>query len=332
MLIADWTAEAQHQDMVESLLVALGLLGLTIGSGLVVRGALAIAQRTGVSPLVVGLTITSIGTSIPEIATNIAVGADVLAGVPASQIAVGNIVGSCMSQITLMLGLAGFAGLLVCPRRLLRRDGTIMVLAMLAMFSTSLDGTIGRLEGGLLATCYLAYLVGVFFHERQWSDDSEEEQVELPAMTTGRALSSLVVGLFIVVVSADVAVENAVSLARAAGVGSSLIGLGIGIGTGLPELSVSVRALREKSGPLGLGNLMGSNITDPLLSTGLGALVAPVEVPPITVAFDFPFWMAATAVALLLLSSNLNLNRRESGVLLIVFGLFVWVRLTLLPL
>ncbi len=317
--------------MMEFLLVALGLIGLTIGSGLVVRGALAIAQRTGVSPLVVGLTITSIGTSIPEIATNIAVGTDVLRGVPASQLAVGNVVGSCMSQITLMLGLAGFAGLLVCPRRSLRRDGTIMVLAMLAMFFASLDGTIGRLEGGLLATCYAAYLVGVFFHERQWTDESEEP-IERPAMSMGRALSGLAIGLVVVIVSADLAVENAVSLARQAGVGSSLIGLGIGLGTGLPELSVSVRALREKSGPLGLGNLIGSNITDPLLSTGLGALVAPLEVPPITVAFDFPFWMAATGVALLLLSSNLNLNRRESGVLLIVFGLFVWVRLTLLPL
>ena len=311
-------------------LVVLGIAGLAIGSGYVVRGALAIAQRLGLSPLVVGLTITSIGTSLPEIATNIAVGADILSGVPASGIAVGNVIGSCLSQITLLLAVAGLVGTLTCPRRSLRRDGAMLVVALLAMFACSLDGTISRFEGGLLVSAYVVYLVVVVVLERQWAD-VEADEPAAEDLGLGRAVGLLAIGLIIVTASADLAVENAVAVARAMGVGASLIGLGVGFGTGLPELTVSLRAMNARSGTLGLGNLIGSNITDPLLSAGLGALVAPMLVPPVAIFFDFPFWMAASGVALLLLFNHLDLNRRESGVLLIVFGLFVWVRATLLP-
>lgn len=316
--------------MLQLLLVAFGIAGLAIGSNLVVRGALSIARTFGISPLVVGLTITSIGTSLPEIATNVAVGADVLAGIPASGIAIGNVIGSCLSQITLLLGIAGLAGTLTCPRRSLRRDGLMLVLALAGMWFASLDGTVSRVEGGVLVLSYIAYLVAVVILERQWEEEDEEE--EIVPMPMGRAAIALVVGLVVVTASADLAVENAVLLASGWGVGASLIGLMVGVGTGLPELTVSLQAMRERSGTLGLGNLIGSNITDPLLSTGLGACVAPFAVPAVALGFDFPFWMAATGVALLLLFNHLDLNRRESGVLLIVFGLFVWVRTTLLPL
>lgn len=316
--------------MLALFLVVLGIAGLAIGSGYVVRGALAIAQRLGLSPLVVGLTITSIGTSLPEIATNIAVGADILSGVPASGIAVGNVIGSCLSQITLLLAVAGLVGTLTCPRRSLRRDGAMLVIALLAMFACSLDGTISRFEGGLLVSAYVVYLVVVVVLERQWAD-VEGDEPAAEDLGLGRAVGLLAIGLIIVTASADLAVENAVAVARAMGVGASLIGLGVGFGTGLPELTVSLRAMNARSGTLGLGNLIGSNITDPLLSAGLGALVAPMLVPPVAIFFDFPFWMAASGVALLLLFNHLDLNRRESGVLLIVFGLFVWVRATLLP-
>jgi cation:H+ antiporter len=321
----------QHGAMLEFLLMVVGLVGLGLGSGLVVRGAVLISQRLRISPLVVGLTVTAVGTSIPEIATNVSAAIDVLRGVPASGIAIGNVIGSCLSQITLLLGVAGLAGVLTCPRRSLRRDGGMLVVAMLAMLAACLDGTLDRLEGGALVLVYLAYLVGVVIQERE--EGAIAPEVAAPAPKRGAlwwAMGSLAFGLAVVVGSAELAVGSAVTLAQAAGVDNSLLGLGVGLGTGLPELVISVQALRSQAGMLGLGNLLGSNITDPLLSIGLGALVSPLAVPPIALAFDFPAWIAATAVALLLLFNHLDLSWRESCVLLVVFGLFVWVRTVVL--
>jgi len=300
----------------------LGLVGLVAGSEVAVRATGRLAMRLGVPTLVLGLTLTSIGTSAPEIVTNVTVGLNAWLGpTDASGIAVGNILGSCLGQITLLLGLAGLIRGLEGSDDL-RRDGTMLLGAIAAFTLAAMDGTVARWEGALLVVSYLAYL-GWLFVSRP---DSASEPVEVEGSGTtdvGRALIALV----IVLVSAQVMVGRAVLIAESLAIDETLVGIGIGFGTGLPELSVAISAVRQRQEGIALGNLLGSNITDPLLSFGLGAVAHPVSVSLAAVRIDLVFWVAGTVVAVLLMSTRRHLDRQESAVLLVVFALYVLTRL-----
>ncbi len=310
--------------MDQVLLLFAGLIGLAFGADLVVRGALATAARLRIPPLVAGLTITSVGTSLPEIATNVAVGLEVRAGLDVSGLAIGNVVGSCLSQITLLLGAAAMVATLSAPDRALKRDGAMLLVALCAMFLACADGVLSQWEGGLLIVAWLLYMLFLLMLDRP-TDGMEAP----PSSPLWRDLAFLIGGMVVVVLSSELVVDKAVLLAQALGVSESLVGLLVGLGTGLPELSVSLKALREQAGQLSLGNLIGSNITDPLLSAGIGAAIAPLAVPEVALQVDFPFWFAATLIAVALLFNHQDLNRRESSVLLVLFGLFAYVRVVL---
>lgn len=318
--------------MLSVLLIVVGLAALAWGSDLAVGGARAIARKLGVSPLVIGLTLTSIGTSLPEIATNMAAGFTTRGGADASGIAVGNIVGSNLSQITLLMGLVGLAGPMVLPRRALLRDGGMVMAALLMLFAVVSDGVATRTEALLLVSVYVVYLVVVVWQERRHpSQEPPGEDEAAPDTSNGMLALRTVGGLVTVVAGANLVVRYGVEVARAFGVDESIVGLMVGLGTGLPELVVSLRALRSDGGAMSLGNLLGSNITDPLLSFGTGALVADVAVDPVTLRLDFPMWMLATAVALLALYERLELTRTEAITLLLLFGFWMYLRLAVAP-
>ncbi|MFH1404401.1 MAG: calcium/sodium antiporter [Candidatus Altiarchaeota archaeon] len=312
--------------MSELILILLGLVGLSLGSDLAVEAAREIARKLRVSELTIGLTITSIGTSLPEIFTNIMSGLSTRAGVDASGIAVGNIIGSELAQITLLLGITGFIATLTMPMKALRRDGFMLVIALLLMYATAIDGHVTRGEGLILVATYIAYLVYIFTQEKKSSD--AEDKMHRREYNITLDTIKVFVGLIIVIYCADVIVGNGVSLATKWGITESIIGLFVGLGTSMPELSVSIRAVLKKSGELSLGNLIGSNITDPLFSFGIGAVIAGFNVSQTVLKFDFVFWLAATLVALLLLYNHLDLNRKESTVLMIFYILFMYIRLT----
>lgn len=308
------------------LAVLAALAGLVLASDRAVDAARAIAEELGVPTLVVGLTITSIGTSLPEIATNIAAGFSTLGGVDASGIAVGNVVGSNLSQITLLLGLSGWIATLAIPKAALARDGAMVAIALALMWVCCADGRVTRSEGGALVAAYGVYLPTVFLWERK-REDRVVARAERDGAALRRHLVVIGVSLVVVVLCANLLTDRGVTLARDLGLSETVIGLFVGFGTGLPELTVSLRAIGKHDGQLSLGNLLGSNITDPLLSFGAGALVAPVAVASETLRFDLPTWAAATAIALLLLWNHQDLNRKESSVLLVVFALVLYLRL-----
>jgi len=310
--------------MLELVLIILGLVGLWFGSDYAVEAARRIALKLGISELIIGLTITSIGTSLPEIFTNIMAGFQTRAGLDASGIAVGNIIGSNLAQITLLLGIVGFISVLSIPARSLRRDGIMLFFAILLMFVTVSDGYVTQFEGAFLVASYLIYLAFLLNQERI---TGKNEGVGRNYHIITDVFKTLI-GLVAVIVSANLVVENGVSMAKEIGIDDAIIGLLVGLGTSIPELTVSLRAISKRAGHLSLGNLIGSNITDPLFSFGVGAMIAGVTVSSTVIRFDFPFWMASTAIALLLLYNHMDLNRKESSILIILYALFMYVRLT----
>jgi cation:H+ antiporter len=313
-------------------LICAGLAGLVLGSHATVLGARGLARQFHVSELVIGLTVTSVGTSLPEIATNLAAALSSAAGVDASGIAIGNIIGSNLSQITLLLGAAGLVARLTIPRRALRRESAAVFGAMMLSLLASIDGIIARWEGGLLVAAYAVYIAGVIVTERRarrgdaQAAEGDTAACDAPPRRVAWDTLLVLIGLCAVVAAADVLVDHAVGLARVAGLDEAGIGLLVGLGTGLPELAVSLQAIIRGSGALSIGNLLGSNITDPLLSLGLGAAVHPVLVPEVALLFDFPYWVLGTSVALLLLLNHLGLNRKESSILILLYAMFLYLR------
>lgn len=312
----------------EIALIIVGLLGLWFGSDVVVEAARNIARRIGISELIIGLTITSIGTSLPEISTNLAAGFSTASGTDASGIAVGNIIGSELSQITIILGIVGFIATLTTTKKSLRRDGIMMLMAFLIMYLVCSDGHVNPDEGKILVLIYITYLGLLCIQEKVVGKFRGSRE---PKRKTLWDAAKILVGAGIVIYAANILVYNGVILAEEMNISESLIGLFVGLGTSLPELSVSIKALMKHAGSLSLGNLMGSNITDPLLSFGLGASVGGVNVSQTVLEFDFIYWGMATLIALLLLFNHLNLNRKESSILILLYVFFLYYRITFFP-
>jgi cation:H+ antiporter len=308
------------------LYLILSLAGLVLGSGFAVSSAQSMAKRLGVSEMVIGLTIAALGTSLPEIMTNIISGMNTSHGVDASGIAIGNIIGSDMAKITLILGLSGFVSVYLVNRMYLMRDGICAIAALLSMYLVASDGHVSPTEGKVLVALYLLYLVNLLRQESLF--DKKHKKSGKTLVLAGVDLFKSLIGLVIVVYCADYVVNQSLLLAKNIGLGKSMIGVILGIGTALPELAVSVRAMMNKASDLSLGNLVGSCIADPTFSFGVGAAIGGVNVSKSILAFDFPFWMASTIIALILLRERLDLTRRESAILVIVYALFMCLRLT----
>lgn len=297
------------------MVVALG--GLLYGSELAVDGMRALAARLGRSPLTIGLTIAAIGTSLPEMATNVAAAVATEPG-HGSGIAVGNIVGSCLSQITLLLGLTALAKPLHAPWVQLRRDGFAALLALALMVAVMADGVAERWEGVALVLCYVAYLAQVWWRVGPVQSVASAESA-VGGGATGRPLLKAIVGIAVLVWSADLLVDNGVRIAIDMGVDENKVGLAVGVATGIPELAFALQGVRHGSPGLAIGNLIGSNVTDPLASFGLGASIRAVDVAPEVLRVDAPVWALSTVLALWLLSRPKGLSRGRAAILIAAF-------------
>lgn len=306
-------------------LVALGLVGLILGGEMLVRGAVSAAQAFRISPMVIGLTIVGFGTSSPELVTSLQAA---LSGSPG--LAMGNVVGSNIGNILLILGLAALLGPIAVAPRALRRDGTVVVLAALACLAVVLLGEVGRLGGGLLVLGLVAYLTATFALERRDSAAAalyaaEAEMVPGPAPARlVPALLILAAGLAVILFGARTLVSGAVTLAEAAGISETVIGLTIvAVGTSMPELVTSVIAVRKGQGDVALGNVLGSNIFNILGILGVTALVQPMRVPPEIAALDIWVMLAATALLVVFARTGWRVGRREGAVMLALYAAYL---------
>jgi cation:H+ antiporter len=295
---------------------AMGLCLLVGGGELLVRGASRLAAALGVSPLVIGLTVVAFGTSSPEAAVSLR---STLTGQP--DIALGNVVGSNICNVLLVLGLSAAIAPLVVARQLVRLDVPLMIGASVALLLVSLDGRISLVDGAIFFSALLAYVV--------WS--IRESRRETPLKTTAPAnasplrmalhLAIAALGLLLLSAGANMLVASAVIMARVWQLSELVIGLTIvAVGTSLPELATSAVAAFRGERDIAVGNVVGSNTFNVLFVLGLSAIAAREGIPVSRAAlgFDIPIMIAA-AVACLPVFFTDHLIARWEGVLFVFY-------------
>lgn len=297
----------------ELALFLVGLVALVVGAERAVAAAADIARYYGVSAFFVGVTVISVGTSVPEMTTSV-----YAAFYGAGDIVVGNIVGSETAQITLAIGIVALISPIVAERRNVLIYGGAMTLAMVVMLLTLDDGRIQRSEGFLMMLAYVNFIYTLYTNEggEEITEEVVDEELERPR----RALPWVVAGLALVVVGGQLLVTNGVALARVAGVSEYSIGLLTGLGTTAPEIVVAGIAAHRGEGGISVGALLGSNITDPVFSLGVGALVADVVVTDLTaLAGTTTYMLAVSLVVLGLLYWRRGISRRMAVVCLVLY-------------
>lgn len=303
------------------LLLAGGLVLLYIGAEGLVRGSAALALRFGLTPLVVGLTVVAFGTSSPEFVVSLEA-----AFSGNGTIAVGNVIGSNICNIALILGLSALIRPMQVQVQLIRLDVPIVIGCSLLIGALLADGRLGRWEGGLLCLGLLGYVLFSLYQVRKERVHEEEgvNGVVTPSRyPIGRNALFVVVGLGALIGGANLFVNGAVVLAERIGLSEAVVGLTIvALGTSLPELATSVVAAVKREGDIAIGNVVGSNIFNILGILGGAALVKPLS----SQGIGFIDFGVMTVVALLLLPlvrSGFRLTRGEGVVLLLVYGGYV---------
>ncbi len=318
--------------------IVVGLAGLVIGADFLVRGAVAIARRLGVSSLAIGLTLVGFGTSVPETATAIHA---VLAGAPG--LAVGNIVGANIANCLLIVGLAATIAPVAVPESLIRREGSALTVATLLFVAWGTSFPFARASGVVMLVLLGVYL-WLTFSQESTPDDRDDETTTadlvraegwrfaflrwVGAFPTATALVLAAGGVLLIVYSGGVFVDGAVELAHALGVSSSVIGLSVvAIGTTAPEMVTSVvAALRGRPG-LAIGNAIGSCFYNLLGIGGLIGLISPVPVPEGIARFDFPVLVAATLLVFVLASTGRRIARPEGIALVGCYAIYLFALL-----
>jgi len=295
-----------------------------------IDGAKGIARRMGIAEVIIGLTIVSVGTSLPEILVTSASAIDSATNPAAADLAFGSIFGSILSQITLILGIVVLTTSVKVHPNWFKRDGMLMFacLILLGIFSAT-DSGLTRVEGSILIIIYLGYVYYLLANRNKLaeSEGGDSSQTEGNSWS-GLAYSSMIIlGLYFALFSAQKLVELASDLALAANVPHAIIGTTVsGIGTSLPELTIAIMAAKKSEG-VAIGTLIGSNITDPTLSIGLAAVVAPMTMTDagldMLMYLIFPSTVVGVGIALIFMRTDYEFKKWEGGVLIAVYGIFL---------
>jgi len=298
-----------------------------IGGDALVRGAVTVAKRLRVSPLLIGLTLVGFGTSTPELVTSVQAA---LAGSPG--IAIGNIVGSNTANILLILGIAALIHPLAASRGAFRRDGSVVIAAAIVCLAIVLAGSLARVLGIGLVALLVGYVVYTYRLERAAFDASAAAHAGEASLTEpgpGRiwlAVLFVLGGLGLTILGANLLVNAAIALAKAAGLSESVIGLSIvAVGTSLPELVTSVVAAARRQSDVAYGNIVGSNIYNVFGILGVTAIVQPIAVPAEFAALDIWVMLVASLALILFTWTGWRLSRLEGAAFLTAYAIYMLV-------
>ncbi len=307
-----------------------GLVLLVAGAEVLVRGAARLAAQFGIPPLIIGLTVVAFGTSAPETAVSVQAAFN-----GTGDIAIGNVVGSNIANILLILGLSALVAPLIVSRQLIRLDVPLMIGASLVTWALAMDGQLGRLDGVLLFGAVIAYTAFLIISSRKEKAGSADEGDEFAAefglneppkpYAWAVNLGLLIAGLVLLVGGSNLLVEGAVSLAKALGLSELVIGLTvIAVGTSLPELATSMIAAFKGERDIAVGNVVGSNLFNLLCVLGLASLVSPlpINVSANALAFDFPVMIAVAVACLPIFFAGYRINRWEGGLFVAYYVIY----------
>lgn len=284
--------------MIYALLI-LGLVLLAFGGDTMVSGAVALAKKMGISTLLIGLTLVGFGTSTPELLTSL------LAAIKGSNaIALGNVVGSNIANILLVLGMAAIIAPVNVDIKAFKRDGGFLALSCALLIVALFLGQIGRIMGGVLVAMLIGYIIYSYITDKKQTsktrakntDTSDTKQEVL--MPTWLALVKAIGGIALMMLGAKLLVDNSIILARSWGVSEAVIGLTIvAVGTSLPELATSVMSGIRGHNDVAFGNVVGSNIYNSLFILGTTALFLPIAVPA---SMGTDIWLMTIITAILI--------------------------------
>lgn len=313
-----------------------GLLLLMLGGDLLVRGAVRLAERLGLSPMLIGLVIVGLGTSSPELAASVQAAAT---GSPG--LAIGNIVGSNLANLLLVLGTSALMAPMLVERNALWRDGGVGLVAALALVLASFTLGLNRLVAAAFLVALASYIYWAYRAEKRVPADHPPDHDHTAAFDRAEAASKFdpelvpqdtprgsllaavllfLAGLGIIIGGGTLLVNGAVAIASSLGVSEEIIGLTIvAFGTSAPELVTSIIAAARKQSEIALGNVLGSNIYNLLFIGGVTGMVAPGPVPAKIAQFDLPLATLAALVVMVFAFTGGRINRREGGVLLAAY-------------
>ncbi len=305
-----------------SLMILGGFLLLGIGGEALVAGAVSLAKQLNVPPLLIGFTLVAFGTSAPELMVSMRA---VLDGQP--DIAIGNVVGSNIANILLVLGAAALARPILADSHSMWRDAVVMLSVTIGFVLVALWGQIDTYMASAMLALLVLYIIYAYRHEKNKNEISDAEQEVADTQLKGGvwvALPVLLLGMGGVIWGADVLVTGAVLLAQGFGVSQAVIGLSlVAFGTSLPELAISMLAVWRGHASVAIGNILGSNVSNILLILGVTGLIEPLTITPQIVYFDIWVMLIASFSVLYFLADGAHMSRRQGGLCLGVYTVYI---------
>ncbi len=307
-----------------------GFLLLFAGGELLLRGAVGLARIFGLSPLLIGLTVIAAATSMPELMVTLAAGLDGL-----TDVGVGNVVGSNIANILLILGAAAVIRPIPTHPRMVLRDAGAVLIATALFAGFAVIGPLGWIHGAVMFALLGGYLWFSYWNEAATAARDEPaaaEKNDLAALGWAPAgaklaLITIAAGAGGLVLGSNLLVEGAVTIARAAGISESVIGLTlIALGTSLPELATAITAARHGHADLALGNALGSNIFNILLVLGALVLIAPVQLAAEVLRFDLWVMFGVTVLLIPIMLSGWRISRVEGVLFLTLYAAYIGVQ------
>ncbi len=294
-------------------LVVAGLVALSYGGSWLVRGGVSVAKRFGLSPLIIGMTVVAYGTSTPELA------ASIVAGSEHEAIILGNVVGSNIANVGMVIGIAAFLVPLAIGRRTLTREIPIMIGFSVLLVAISLDGELTFIDGAVLIAALLAFTIYACRTARneRTPDEAPESPTSMP-----KSIGTILVGIGALYVGSILTIDNAVIIAQSFGISEHIIGITVvAIGTSLPELITSVIAIRRGHAGIGIGNIIGSNIYNVLMIVGISSTLFSISVSD-GVFVDYAI-MIGFSLSLLIALRSKKIGRGAGAVLVAAYVIYL---------